>query len=76
MAVANEAVTRFLTRVNQANRSRGKEVVLTMEEAVSLTTGITALLNDNSELARQVIDLQNRSPAEAIQINMDGGGFR
>lgn len=76
MAVANEAVTRFLARVNQANRSKGREVVLTMEEAVALTTGITALLNDNSELARQVIDLQNRSPADAFQIDMNGGSFR
>jgi hypothetical protein len=76
MAVASEAITRFLGRVNQANRSKGREVVLTMEDAVALTTGITSLLNENSELMRQVIDLQSRSPVETIQVDMDGGGFR
>lgn len=76
MAVASEAVTRFLGRVNQSNRSRGKEVVLSMEDAVALTTSITQLLNENSELMRQVIELQSRSPVETIQVDMDGGGFR
>lgn len=75
MAIQSDAVLRFITRVNQANRSRSKDVVLTLEEANSLSAALAATFAEHSDLQRRVIDLMSNGGAP-IEIGMDGGGFR
>lgn len=75
MAIQSDAVLRFITRVNQANRSRSKDVVLTLEEANSLSAALAATFAEHSDLQRKVIELMSNGSG-SIEVDMDGGGFQ
>ncbi len=64
------AVRKFNDKVKQMNQTNGKQLVLSAEEARNLHNDIFALLANVAELA------SNSGSNEAIEISMDGGGFK
>lgn len=75
MAIQTDAVLKFLTRVNQASRSRSKDVVLTMEDANALAAALAATYAEHSDLMRRLLEAQSGGGG-TLSVEMDGGGFR
>jgi hypothetical protein len=72
MSELSIAVQKFNDKVRAMNQRRGKELILTAEEARSLHSDIFNILAQVSSLAVQV--QENKEP-ETISIEMDGGSW-
>lgn len=71
----NDAVNKFLERVRSAQRSRSKEVRLTIEEANEIATNIAQLLGQSTKLLNDIVELQ-KNQGSPTNVAMDGGGFK
>jgi hypothetical protein len=71
----NDAIDRFLERVRQAQRSRSREIRMTVEEAAELSVNIALLLGTEKKLLGNIIELQKQQTVIG-DISMDGGGFK
>lgn len=72
MSELSIAVQKFNDKVRAMNQRRGKELILTAEEARSLHSDIFNILAQVSSLAVQV--QENKEP-ETVTIEMDGGSW-
>lgn len=71
----NDAVNKFLERVRSAQRSRSKEVRLTIDEANEIATNIAQLLGQSTKLLNDIVELQ-KNQGTSTNVAMDGGGFK
>lgn len=61
----------FNDRVRVMNQTQKKDLILTAQDARNLHAEIFALLSQIAELSRKP-----QAEPDAVQISMDGGGFR
>lgn len=66
------SIHKFLDKVNRANNSKSKQIVLTIEEATALTNDLSKILLDLTQTQKHVIDLQNTIDSN---LNLNGGSF-
>ena len=69
-----DAIKRYIDRVRQTARSRGKSVNLTLEEAQDLSNCMTLLLLRENELLVEISRLKSESAMTEIVVN--GGSFK
>ncbi len=65
----------FLERVRQAQRSRSKNVTLTIEEAQDLALTLAQNLAKETVLLEQIVELQ-KNAGGPIEVTMGGGTFK
>lgn len=69
-----QSIQDFLKKISAANRSQSKEIRITREEANQLATDISMILDENLDLSRKIIKLQEEE-TKPIIVSMDGGTF-
>lgn len=72
--VDTSALERYLERVRQVQRSRGKQLILTIDEAQEVSVVMAQMLAKITDLQNQIIDLQKKS--EVVEVSIGGGSFR
>lgn len=73
--VSRGSLDTFLERVRQAQRSRAKNVSMTIEEAQELALTMAQVLSRENILLEEIIELQ-KTASGPIEIQMGGGTFR
>lgn len=73
--MSDDTITKFLERVRSAQRSRSRELRLTIEEASELTSAIGILLNKTQKALTEIVNLQTQQN-NVTDIVMDGGNFK
>ena len=71
-----DSIEKFLEKLRLANRSRSKDIRLTIEEAQELGTTISQVLVRQSSLLEEIVELQKRGGDPVINIDMSGGNFK
>jgi len=72
---ADSPITKFAQRVRAASNRGSKDVVLTLAEAIELSTSLVALQAKENKLLEDIVELQRRALDGPTQIEMDGGSF-
>lgn len=65
-----QSIDIFVNKVKKANRSKSKELSLSIEEANDLLIDITTILNKQQSLMNDIIKLHEQ---KVIQVDIDGG---
>jgi len=63
------AIRAFNEKIKVLNQTNSKQLVLSADDARNLHTDIFALLSN-------IAELRSSGTSDAVQINMDGGGFK
>jgi archaellum component FlaC len=67
-----DSVEKFLEKVRSANRSRSKNIQLSLEEAQELSTTIAQIMVKYTNSLQKITELNNQSTS----IEVRGGGFK
>lgn len=73
--VNRSSLDSFVERVRQAQRSRAKNVTLTLEEAQELILTMSQLLSRDVGLLEQIVELQKNATGP-VEVQMGGGTFK
>lgn len=65
----------FLKKIDYAAKTRSKEIRLSIEDAIQISSGISMLCIEKDNLMRKVIELQDQILNQNIEIKIDGGSF-
>ena len=74
MILSLDSIEKYLEKVRIANRSRSKNVQLTIEEAQELATTLAQIMIRHTDLMQQIVDLQSQT--SNIDIQVKAGSFK
>lgn len=75
MEIPTDSIVKFLERTRTANRSRSKEIRLTLEEAHDLALNIAQIQTYHLKLFEKIQYLEETIKSMPITINATGGKF-
>jgi hypothetical protein len=72
--VSLDSFEKYLEKVRVANRSRSKNIQLTIDEALELSTTIAQVITDRNVLLQQIVELQSKQSNDT-KVSINGGSF-
>lgn len=69
------SIVNFIAKVSSANNRKSKDLVLSIQEAIDLSTAISQMLVRQNTLLEDIVDLQKRVQNGPTEIVLDGGSL-
>lgn len=66
-------IDKIISKIKQANRSKSKEILLTIDEANDLMFELTKVLDNQNTIMKQMLEIQTQK--NDITVEFDGGKF-
>jgi hypothetical protein len=73
--MSTPSITKFLSRVQSTQRSRGKNVILTIEEAQEIAVELAQVLLKQNDVLSELSQARKEA-AGPVEIHMGGGSFK
>ena len=73
--MSTPSITKFLSRVQSTQRSRGKNVILTIEEAQEIAVELAQVLLKQNDVLSELSQARKEA-AGPVEIVMGGGSFK
>lgn len=73
--MSTDAITKFLGRVKSTQNSRGKNIVLTIEEAQEIAVNLAQVLLKQNEVLTELAEARKEA-AGPVEVQITGGTFK